>query len=104
MNLAEILQGVRDEHLSRAALESYEQKLTALYSDYMLRIATLQKAESLYFYSMEQQNPEMPDVKIKRAWRATDDGIELRQKEIEVKVIAKNLSSIKSRIFQTPNY
>ena len=104
MNLHEVLTAVREENLSRGQLEDYEQKFTALYSDYMMKIAGLQKAESLYFYSMEQQHPELPDVKIKRAWRATDDGIELRQKEVEVKVIAKNLSSIKSRIYQTPNY
>lgn len=100
MNLTEILAKVREDRLSRADLEMYEQKLTALYSEYMLRVATLQKAESLYFYSKEQEHPELPDVKIKRAWRATDEGIELRQKEIEVKVIAKNLSSLKARIYQ----
>ena len=104
MTFQEILQAVRESNLSRADLERYEQTLTALFSEYMMRIATLQKAESLYFYSMEQSHPELPDVKIKRAWRATDEGLELRHKEIEVKVIAKNLSSIKSRIFQTPNY
>jgi hypothetical protein len=101
MSLLETLQAIREENLSRGQLEGYEQHLTALYSDYMMRIATLQKAESLYFYSMEQSHPELPDVKIKRAWRATDDGVELRQKEVEVKVIAKNLSSIKSRIYQS---
>ena len=102
--LIETLAAVKEDRLSRADLELYEQKFTALYSDYMMRIAVLQKAESLYFGAMEAEHPELPDVKIKRLWRVTDDGLELRQKETEVKVIAKNLSSIKSRIFQTPNY
>lgn len=100
MTLKDTLTAIRESNLSRGQLEQFEQDLTALYSDYMLTIAKLQKAESLYFYSMEQSHPELPDVKIKRAWRATDDGLELRQKEIEVKVIAKNLSAIKSRIYQ----
>ena len=104
MTLTEVLKSVREENLSRAMLELYEQMFTGLYSDYMMRVATLQKAESLYFGAMEQEHPELPDVKIKRMWRITDEGLELRQKETEVKVIAKNLSSIKSRIFQTPNY
>ena len=102
--LTDVLLAIKESNLSRAQLEQFEQTFTALYSEYMMRIAVLQKAESLYFGSMEQQHPELPDVKIKRMWRVTDDGLELRQKETEVKVIAKNLSSIKSRIFQTPNY
>ena len=101
MTLQEILSKVREERLSRADLESFEQHLTALYSEVMLRIATLQKAESLYFYAKEVEHPELPDIKIKRLWRASDEGIELRQREVEVKVIAKNLSSIKSRIYQS---
>lgn len=104
MNLKDTLLAVKESNLSRGQLEQFEQDLTALYSEYMMRIAILQKAESLYFYSMEQSHPELPDVKVKRSWRASDDGLELRQKEIEVKVIAKNLSSIRSRIYQTPNY
>jgi hypothetical protein len=102
--LSDTLLAIKESSLSRGQLEQYEQMFTGLYSDYMMRVATLQKAESLYFGAMEQEHPELPDVKIKRMWRITDEGLELRQKETEVKVIAKNLSSIKSRIFQTPNY
>lgn len=102
--LLDVLQSIKEQNLSRGQLEQFEQTFTALFSDYMMRIAVLQKAESLYFGAMEQTHPELPDVKIKRMWRVTDDGLELRQKETEVKVIAKNLSSIKSRIYQTANY
>lgn len=102
--LLDTLTAIKESNLSRGQLEQFEQTFTALYSEYMLRVATLQKAESLYFAAMEKEHPELPDVKVKRLWRASDDGLELRQKEIEVKVIAKNLSSLKSRIYQTPNY
>jgi len=104
MNLADLFLEIKDERLSRGALESYEQRLAHLYGEYMLRIATLKKAEALFFYAKEQQNPELPDIKIKRIWKASDEGIDLTQKEIEVKAISKILSSIRSRIYQTPNY
>ncbi len=100
-NLSEILSAVKEENLSKGQLELYEQKLAALYADYMMRIATLKKARAMYFYAKEQSNPELPDVKIKRVWDATDDGLELIQKEAEVKAVSRVLSSIKSRIYQT---
>ena len=66
-DLTTVLKEVRESNLSRGQLEKYEQTLTALFSEYMMRIAVLQKAESLYFYSMEQTHPEIPDIKIKSA-------------------------------------
>lgn len=104
MNLATILTEIKDENLTRGMLEQYEQKLTHLYATYMLAIASLEKAKALFFLAQGQEHPELPDVKIKRIWGGRDEGIDLTTKKIEVKAIAKMLSSIKSRIYQTPNY
>ena len=101
MNLQEILTAIKDENLSRGQLENYEMILANLYGEYQMRIAALKKAEALYFYAKEQEHPELPDVKIKRVWRATDDGLELIQRELEVKAIGEMHSSVRSRIYQS---
>ena len=101
MNLTETFQAIKEERLDRTALEKYEQELSAVYADMMVEIGRLKKARALYFYSMEQEHPELPDIKIRRVWDATDDGMKLIQYENEVKAVAKMLSSIKSRIYQT---
>lgn len=104
MNLIDILKEIKDENLTREALERYDKHLTALYSEYMLRNAELEKEEGFFYDRMKEQHPEMSDIAITRKWRVSDEGIEFRRKEREIKVINKNLSSIKSRIYQTPNY
>lgn len=101
MTLTDLLQEIKEEHLTRERLEAYEQQLSVLYSEYMIRIATLKKSRALYFYAKEQEHPELPDVKIKRIWDAQDDGLELIQREAEVKAVSRMLGSIKSRIYQS---
>lgn len=103
-DLASILTEIRDETLTRDRLEKYEQSLSALYATYMIRIATLKKARAMFFYAKEQEHPELPDIKIRRIWEAGDDGLELIQKEAEVKAVARMASSIRSRIYQSVGY
>lgn len=100
MSLLELLKEIKEENLTRDRLEAYEQQLSYLYAEYMMRIATLKKSRAMYFYAKEQEHPELPDVKIKRIWESTDEGLELIQKESEVKAVSRMLSSIKSRIYQ----
>lgn len=100
MNLTEILKEVREENLSRAQLEKYEMTLSSLYADYQMSIAAGEKAKALFFLAQGQEHPELPDIRIKRIWNGRDEGIDLMTKKIEVKAIAKMLSSVKARIYQ----
>ena len=97
--LLDTLQAVKEKDLPEAKLEEYSDTLTSLYADMMIEIATLKKSRAIYFYTKEQEHPEMPDVKIKRVWDATDEGQELIKLEHYVKATSKVLSSIKSRLF-----
>ena len=100
MQLSDILKEVREENLSKGQLENYEQKLAALYAEMMLEIAEKKKAEAMFF--LARSSPEVSDVSIKRAWRGTPEGQRLIELEAYVKATAKMLSSIKSRIYQSP--
>ncbi len=100
--LAELFREIKDEHLGRAQLESYEQKLASLYAEYMMEIGTLKKERALYF--LERQKPDVTDVSIRRVWDAIPSGQKLIEYEANVKAVSRMLSSIKSRIYQTPNY
>lgn len=99
MNLLGILQEIKEQNLSKGQLETLEQRLSALYAEYQLEIADLKKERALYF--LERQKPEVSDVSIRRLWDAGTNGQRLIECEHSVKAVAKMLSSIKSRIFQT---
>lgn len=101
MNLRDLLTEIKEENLTRDRLEAYEQQLSVLYAEMMMSIATLKKSRALYFYAKEQEHPELPDVKIKRVWDATDEGLSLIENEANVKAVSRMLGSIKSRIYQS---
>lgn len=98
--LAEILKSVREENLSRGALEKYEQALAGIYADYMLEIGALKKERALFI--LERTNPETPDVKIKRLWDAGTPGQRLIELEANVKAVSTMTRSVRSRIYQSP--
>lgn len=98
MNLSEILSKVREERLSRADLEMYEQTLANLYATMMVRIGELKKERALYF--LERQRPEVTDISIRRLWDAIPLGQELIGLECDVKAVARMASSVRSRIYQ----
>lgn len=99
-DLAEIIKAVRDEHLSKGMLESYEMHLSNLYAQYMVRIGEIKKERALYF--LERQKPDVSDVSIRRVFDATGNGQELIELEANVKAVARLASSIRSRIYQSP--
>lgn len=98
MNLLDILKEIKDENLTRASLEQYEQKLAALYAEMMIEIGDKKKERALYF--LERQSPERTDVSIRRLWDAIPAGQRLIELEANVKAVSRMLSSIKSRIYQ----
>jgi hypothetical protein len=101
MNLTEIFSAIKEESLSRGQLENYEQDLASVYAEMMMSIATLKKARALFLYSRGQEHPELPAVKIKMTWDATDEGLKLIELESQVKAVSRILSSVKSRIYQS---
>ena len=99
MNLSEILSKVREERLSRADLEMYEQKLSALKSQYELRKAELEKME--FRFKGAEHRKEQSGVKIEIEWKNTPEGQELIDIKGNIRAVSPMLSSIKSRIYQS---
>lgn len=98
MNLKALLEAVKDESLTLEQIESYRDQLIHLHSMMQLELAETEKAEALYFESMSA--PEVSDISIKRKWKATEKG--LRQIELNrfVKVVVKEVDSLKSRVYR----
>ncbi len=99
MNIIELLKAVREANLNKLQLEDYHLKLTGIYGDAMLETADLEKQKANFFY--ERTNGETPDIKIKRAWDASAEGQRLIYLKALVKTIAKQLQSLKSRLYST---
>ena len=97
MKLLELFQAVKEEHLSKDALEKYRDQLSSLYADMQVEMADIEKTEALYFYS--KTSPEVTDVSIKRAWRATESGQRQILLNRYLKGTEKILSSLKSRLY-----
>lgn len=95
MNLNDLISLVKEEGLTKSALESYHTQLTNLYALYSLEMADLEKAEAIYISGLK----EGTNVARKASWAVTEAG----QKQIDVKhslrALDKLLSSVKNRIY-----
>lgn len=96
--LTELLEAVKDENLSLQQIESYRDQMVHLHTAMQIELADIEKAEAIYF--SEQINPDVSDVSIKRAWRATEKG----QRQILInrylKAVSKEIDSLKSRVYR----
>lgn len=96
MKLAEVIQVVKDENLSKEQLEQYFDMVSALLAQLLMDMSELEKKEALFMLS-EAQNGSVASVKVK--WRGSTEG----QKLIGLKRYAEAckvlLRSIKNKIF-----
>lgn len=97
MNLKELLEQVKNEHLPKGELENLHTAFTNLYSLLMLEKSELEQEEALFFLGHEEKS----DVAAKRKWRGSHKGLRLIQLDNYGKVITKNLQSIKSRLYSS---
>ena len=100
MNLPDLLQKVREEALNKTDLESLYTEFLNLYSHTELRIGELEKREAMYL----ENNREKPVAHSKRSWNAQNEGQELITLKRQSKVLEKQLSAVKHRIFSHVAY
>ena len=97
--LEQLLESVKDEHLTKTDLEKYRDSMTHLHSAMQLELAEVEKTEAIFFETVKEQNPDMSDVAIKRKWKASNKG----QRSIElnrfIKTVVKEIDSLKSRLY-----
>lgn len=95
MNLKELFEAVREEHLNKTDLENYHTQLSSLYASIHFEMAELEKAEAIYVLASELET----DVAKKRAWNGTEKGQRLIELKHYSKGAEKLLSSLKNRIY-----
>lgn len=97
MNLRETLAAVKDKNLNKQQIEEYYDDLTHVYSAVCLELAELKKREAFFF--LDNVNPQVSDVSVKRKWRVTKEGQRMLELEAYKTVIPKEISSLRNRIY-----
>ncbi len=93
--LTDLLKAVQDQNLPKGKLEEYYSAFLSLFSQIELELADLEKAEALYIDSSEEKT----DAARVRKWRATESGQRLIELKRKSKVVDKQLSSVRHRIY-----
>ena len=94
MKLRELIEAVKEKHLSKDQLELYRDDLSNLSAQMFLEMADIEKLEALYAHSEGET-----EAAKNRKWFASPKG----QRQIELKnyirATDKILSSLKSRLY-----
>ena len=96
MNLQEVLEKVKEEHLSMDALGALDLELTKLHEMTTFEKARLEKLQAIFLNATEEDS----NATRERKWSVTTDGQRLISVKAEEKVISKWLSSVRARIYQ----
>lgn len=98
----ELIEEVKEEGLSKDALEAYHTEISYLNNLMQIEMANVEKLKAIYFDENkmdEIHSKVLPDVTIKRMWQVTEYGL----REIELKSFLKVASilrqSLKTRLY-----
>src|SRR3990167_1262354 len=94
----ELLEAVKDEKLTLEQVEKYRDELVHLHSDMQIDLADIEKKEALYF--LTYATPDVSDISVKRKWKATDEGQRQILLNRYIKVVVKEVDSLKSRVYR----
>jgi hypothetical protein len=106
MKLAELLLAVKDENLPLVLVEKYRDEMVHLHTAMQIEMADLEKAEALFI--VEKVDPvaralpydPITNVAAERLWDVTEKG----QRQILInrylKAVAKEIDSLKSRVYR----
>lgn len=95
MNLKELLEKIKEPHLSKAQLEDLRDEMAHLYSLYQLETATLKKSKAFFFLD----KAEKTNVATENKWSVTEEGQREIQLKYECRALKEELSSIKHRLY-----
>lgn len=96
MKLQELIESVKEQNLSKDALEGYRDQLSGLFAQLQLEIAELEKKEARF---MGEILPDEAVSRMKINWKRTNEGqrlIELKRYCLATKEI---LNSLRSRLY-----
>ena len=99
MKLIELINAVKEEHLTKDQLEDYRDQLSNLFAQMQLELAEIEKYRAIRMEEMRVANPNDSEVRLKGNWQSTSSG----QREIELKryclATKEMLNSLKSRLY-----
>lgn len=95
MKLRDLLEAVKEKHLSKDQLEEYRDDLANLFAEMQFELADIRKAKAMHVFTSEAGSMAAKEAE----WAASPNG----QREIELshycKGTEKILSSLKSRLY-----
>ncbi len=100
MKLIELLEADKDEKLPLPMIEKYRDEMVHLHTAMQIEMADLEKKEALFFLGAKGDDGSEADVSIKRKWRGSDDGQRMILLNRYLKAIAKEIDSLKSRVYR----
>lgn len=98
MTLKELLEVVKDDKLPLNLIEKYRDEMVHLHSAMQIELADIEKEEAMYFDKYSA--PDVSDVSVKRKWRVTEKGQRGILLNRYIKVIVKEIDSLKSRVYR----
>src|SRR3990167_5787047 len=96
--LRELLEAVKDDQLSLQAIEKYRDEMVHLHSAMQIELAGIEKEEALFFDA--NSAPDISDISVKRKWLVTENGQRQILLNRYIKVIVKEIDSLKSRVYR----
>lgn len=100
MELLQLLEKVREPALTKTALEELYTEFLNLFSATELRLGELEKIEAVYL----EHNKDKTLAHAKRTWNSIPEGQELITLKRQSKILEKQLSAIKHRIYSYISY
>lgn len=97
--LSDLLEKVKDPTLTLEKIELFRDEMIHLHSAMQISLADLEKSEALYFLNYPDAE-NTADIKIKRAWKGSPEGQRLIELNRFVKAVAKEVDSLKSRVYR----
>lgn len=95
--LLELFESIKDESLEKDDLEDYHKQLSSLKAEMHLELAGLKKKRGMFML----RNLETPTATKEREWEGSEDGLREAELKEHIKAVGTNLSSLKSRLYNT---
>lgn len=95
MKLTDLLQAVKEEHLTKTQLEDYHTSLSGMAADLSVEIADLEKKKAMF----EASDPNKSVAKMKVEWKATEEGQRLLLLKGYMSATKTQLRSLEKRIY-----
>lgn len=94
ISISELAKAVKEQNLSRDALESYFTELSCLYAEMEVRMGTLEKEEAIFLNECGEKTRAGAETK----WNATEKGQESITLKHNLRALSKLISSVKHRV------